>query len=140
MLPEAAENVQLTDEEKITAARNFYKTGLTKIEQGFVAKEQLNKLTACEKQLKKVQAQDKKDRAAAEKVVKQIFKLPDTANGEEVTKKHASAIKSARKAYDALASNAAAMAYVQSISQQEPYNQDALTYLKACEAALKALG
>ena len=138
-LPAVAEDVQLTDAENITAARNFYKTGLSKTQQGFVAKEQLNRLTACEKQLKKVQAQDKKDKTAAEKVVKQIFKLPDVANGEEVTKKHASAIKSARKAYDALKTDAA-IAYVQSISQQEPYNRDALVYLEACEDALKKLG
>ena len=136
-LPAVAEDVKLMDEEKITDARDFYKNSLSKIEQGFVDKKELDKLTACEKQLKKVQAQDKKDRAAAEKVVKQIFKLPDVANGKEVTKKHASAIKSARKAYDALKTDAA-IAYVQSISQ-ETYGQDALTYLEACEAALKAL-
>ena len=121
----ASQDVALSDAEKITNARTAYKS-LSKNVQSFIDKAELSNLSACEKQLKKVQSQDKKDRSAAAKVETQIYKLPDVKAGQAVTERNRKAITAARTAYEKL-------------NQKQYVSEAALSYLEACEAALAAL-
>ena len=121
----ASQDVALGDAETITSARTAYKA-LSRNTQSFIDKKELSNLTACEKQLKKVQSQDKKDRSAAAKVEKQIYKLPNVQAGQAVTERNRKAITAARSAYEKL-------------NQKQYVSQEALSYLQACEAALAAL-
>ena len=121
----ASQNVALSDADTITNARTAYKA-LSRNAQSFIDKTELSNLTACEKQLKKVQSQDKKDRSAAAKVETQIYRLPNVQAGQAVTERNRKAITAARSAYEKL-------------NQKQYVSEQALSYLEACEAALAAL-
>ena len=121
----ASQDVALSDADAITNARTAYRA-LSRNVQSFIDKKELSNLTACEKQLRKVQAQDRKDRSAAAKVEAQIYKLPDVNRGQAVTERNAKAITAARNAYEKL-------------GQKQYVSKEALTYLEACETALAAL-
>ena len=121
----ASQDVALLDAQTITNARAAYKA-LSRNVQSFIDKAELSNLSACEKQLKKVQSQDKKDRSAAAKVETQIYKLPDVKAGQALTERNRKAITAARSAYEKL-------------NQKQYVSEKALSYLEACEQALDVL-